>query len=67
MRLDVRLVARRAVHDRLDAMVAHEMAHQGAVDDRAHDLGGRAGLGIETDDLVAVAHEPRHQGLAEPA
>ncbi len=67
VRLDVRLVARRGMHDRLDAMVAHEMAHQRAIDHRAHDLGGRAGLGIEAHDLVAVAHEPRHQGLAEPA
>ena len=29
VRLDVRLVARRAVHDRLDAVVAHEMARPG--------------------------------------
>jgi hypothetical protein len=67
MRLDMRLVQRAGMDDRLYLEFAHRAAHEITIFDRADDLGQRRGNRVEADDLVAVALEPWRQSLAEPA
>ena len=48
--------------------LAPVIEHAGhAVHHGAHDLSRRPRLGIQPDDAMTVAQQPRHQGLAEPA
>ena len=46
--------------------VAQRGAHDSPIDDRADDIGGRRRRGVEPDDAMAVAPQPRHERLAQP-
>ncbi len=60
---DMRLVQRRGMEDRIDAL--HGARDQGAVGDRADLVGERSGNDVEADRRAAIRAQTAHQGFAE--
>lgn len=65
--LDIRLVQRAAVDDRLDAVFADRPHHQITVGDRADHLRLRRRDRIQPDDVMAKRPQARRERAAQPA